>query len=62
MNGSTPRAYMLERYLDPRRFPKKPSWVPIIKTCNWVLECCEEQQPLKDDILQLKRSIEESII
>ena len=62
MNGSTPRAYMLERYLDPRRFPKKPSWVPIIKTCNWVLECCEEQQPLKGDILQLKRSIEESII
>ncbi|MDG2195966.1 MAG: response regulator [SAR324 cluster bacterium] len=62
MNGSTPRAYMLERYLDPKRFPKKPNWVPIIKTCNWILENCEEQQPLKGEILQLKRSVEERII
>jgi hypothetical protein len=62
MNGSTPRAYMLERYLDPKRFPKKPNWVPIIKTCNWILEHCEEQQPLKEEILQLKRSVEERII
>ena len=62
MNGSTPRAYMLERYLDPKRFPKKPNWVPIIKTCNWMLEHCEEQQPLKEEILQLKRSVEERII
>ena len=62
MNGSTPRAYMLERYLDPKRFPKKPNWAPIIKTCNWILENCEEQQPLKGEILQLKRSVEERII
>ncbi len=62
MNGSSPRAYMLERYLDPKRSPKKPNWVPIIKTCNWVLESCEEQRTLKGEILQLKRVIEERVI
>jgi len=62
MNGSSPRAYMLERYLDPKRSPKKPNWVPIIKTCNWVLESCEEQRTLKGEILQLKRVVEERVI
>ena len=62
MNGSSPRAYMLERYLDPKRSPKKPNWVPIIKTCNWVLESCEEQRTLKGEILQLKRGVEERVI
>ena len=62
MNGSSPRAYMLERYLDPKRIPKKPNWVVILKTCDWVLETCEERQPLKEEILQLKQSIEERVI
>ena len=62
MNGSSPRAYMLERYLDPKRSPKKPNWVPIIKTCNWVLESCEEQRTLKGEILRLKQVVEERVI
>ena len=61
MNGSTPRAYMLERYLDLKRLPKKPKWGLVFRTCHWVLRECEEQQPLKQEILQRKQLIEERI-
>ena len=61
MNGSTPRAYMLERYLDLTRLPKKPKWGLVFRTCDWVLRECEEQQPLKQEILQRKQLIEERI-
>ena len=61
MNGSTPRAYMLERYLNLERLPKKPKWGLVFRTCDWVLRECEEQQPLKQEILQRKQLIEERI-
>jgi len=61
MNSSTPRAYMLERYLDLKRLPKKPKWGLVFRTCDWVLRECEEQQPLKQEILQRKQLIEERI-
>ena len=62
MNGSTPRAYMLERYMDPKRIPKNPNWAIVLKTSNWVLEECPENQPLKTEIMRVKDSIEQSII
>ena len=62
MNGSTPRAYMLERYMDPQRIPKKPNWSIVLKTTIWVLKECPENLALKTEIVQLKDSIEKSII
>ena len=49
---------MLERYLDLERLPKKPKWGLVFRTCDWVLRECEEQQPLKQEILQRKQLIE----
>ena len=61
LNGSTHRAYMLERYMDPKRVPKNPNWALILKTCNWVVEECPESHPMKSEILRLKNHIELSI-
>ena len=61
LNGSTHRAYMLERYMDPKRVPKNPNWALILKTCNWVVEECPESHPMKSEILRLKNHIEQSI-
>ena len=61
LNGSTLRAYMLERYMDPKRVPKNPNWAIVLKTCNWVVEECPESHPMKSEILRLKNHIEQSI-
>ena len=61
LNGSTHRAYMLERYMDPKRVPKNPNWALVLKTCNWVVEECPESHPMKSEILRLKNHIEQSI-
>ncbi len=61
LNGSTHRAYMLERYMDPKRVPKNPNWALVLKTSNWVVEECPESHPMKSEILRLKNHIEQSI-
>ena len=53
---------MLKRYMDPKRIPKNPNWAIVLKTSNWVLEECPENQPLKTEIKRVKDSIEQSII
>ncbi|MDP7406939.1 MAG: response regulator [SAR324 cluster bacterium] len=37
LNGTTYRAYMMERYMNPQRIPGKFKWGVVIKTAEWVL-------------------------
>ena len=52
LNGTTYRAYMMERYMNPERIPGKFKWGVVIKTAEWVLENCEEHKDLKNKILK----------
>ena len=58
LNGTTYRAYMMERYMNPERIPGKFKWGVVIKTADWVLKNCEEYKELKNKILKEKTEIE----
>jgi PAS domain S-box-containing protein len=62
LNGTTYRAYMLERYLKPERIPKKYKWGIVMQTVDWVLENCQEHQELKKKMIQQKNEIEEVLL
>merc|ERR1711991_803141 len=62
LNGTTYRAYMMERYMNPQRIPGKFKWGVVIKTADWVLENCEEHQELKNKILKEKTEIEDILL
>ena len=62
LNGTTYRAYMMERYMNPERIPGKFKWGVVIKTAEWVLENCEEHQELKNKILKEKTEIEDILL
>ena len=62
LNGSTYRAYMLERYLNPERMPLKYKWSIVMQTVDWVLENCQEHKELKNKINDLKSEIEKVLI
>ena len=62
LNGTTYRAYMMERYMNPQRIPGKFKWGVVIKTADWVLENCEEHQELKNKILKVKTEIEDILL
>ena len=62
LNGTTYRAYMMERYMNPERIPGKFKWGVVIKTADWVLENCEEYKELKNKILKEKTEIEDILL
>ena len=62
LNGTTYRAYMMERYMNPERIPGKVKWGVVIKTADWVLKNCEEYKELKNKILKEKTEIEDILL
>ena len=62
LNGTTYRAYMMERYMNPERIPGKFKWGVVIKTADWVLKNCEEYKELKNKILKEKTEIEDILL
>ena len=62
LNGTTYRAYMMERYMNPERIPGKFKWGVVIKTADWVLKNCEEYKELKNKILKEKMEIEDILL
>ena len=62
LNGTTYRAYMMERYMNPQRIPGKFKWGVVIKTAEWVIENCEEHKELMNKILKVKTEIEDILL
>ena len=58
VNGSGYRAYMLERYLDPKRIPNRFKMSLILKTSDWVLDNYDDKNKLRNNIINLKNEIE----
>ena len=62
LNGSSYRAYMLQRYLNPHSIPEKYKWGVVFKTGDWVLENCSEHHELKQKILDTRKVLENGLL